>query len=404
MKNQCLICKAEKKTLFFQIKNLPLVDSFLKNKQKALKVPRFSVFLYQCSSCKTIQINKIPNINKIYQNYIYTSSSSPDLHGHFKKYATFVNKLLPKNNASVVEIGANDGLLLNNLKRNKIKLLTAIDPSPQTKTIKNKKIKIINSFFDKKSCKEVPRCSVDVIIANNCFSHIPNLKQIFLLCDQILKEKGILIIEIQSTLSLLEKVIFDYIYHEHLFYHTVTSIEKVASLGNLNLFQVIPVETKGGSYRMLFGKKNIYKKTSSVDYWKYREKISKVHSASAWLEMKHYLITIKNKIHKIIDNKKYNIFGYGACATGTVFLKFMDLENKIRYLVDNNPARQNSFAPATGIPVFSPEKINKNDCGIILAWRHQKIIIKKLKKKKINKIIVPLPEIKTSFAPSSTKK
>lgn len=332
-------------------------------------------------------------MENIYKDYIYESASSPDLRKHFNEYAGYINNTITNKNAKVLEIGANDGLLLKKLVKLGFKNLVAIDPSPQTRKVKYHSLKIINQFFNKETASLLQADQFDIIIANNCFSHIPKLSEIFSSCNKLLKKTGILIIEVQSTLSLFEKVIFDYIYHEHIFYHTATSIEKVAKISGMQLFKVEPVETKGGSYRLFFAKYGTKAKDGSVEYWKYREKIAGVHDAKQWVIIKKYLKEIKSTLVKSIPKKTKKVIGYGASATGTVLIQHLNLKNRINLLVDDNKKRQKTFAPGTGFLVSSPQSCQGKKYCIILAWRHAKKIAAKLNKLSIP-YIIPLPFIR----------
>jgi SAM-dependent methyltransferase len=311
---------------------------------------------------------------------------------HFSEYASFVKKSSGKFDEPILEIGSNDGLLLKLLAKEGFTNLTGIDPSPQTRNIDITNTKIINEFFDDSSAANLPKSSFEVIIANNCFSHIPKLTGVLSLCRDLLKPEGILIVEVQSTLDLIEGMVFDYIYHEHYFYHTVTSFAEVARLSGLDVFEVQHVATKGGSYRILLGHKGAHKEDGSVNYWKYREQISGVHTTRPWKAMKEYLGDLKRSLLELLSKTSNGVVGYGASATGTVFLRYMDLEGKIDYIVDDNPKRQGLFAPGTGIPVRSPVNVKESELCLILAWRHADHIVPKVQGFQIP-YIVPLPAL-----------
>ena len=388
--HRCLACGGMLEDSLFDINDLPFVDSFRADAAQAAEVPRHSISLRQCDSCFTIQVASPPDTSEIYKQYIYESSSSPDLLAHFSGYAEFVRSTCK--GGPLLEIGANDGLLLKELEKVGFTNLTAMDPSPQTGTIDSANVRIINEFFDESSATRLPKEYYSTIIANNCFSHIPNLTLVLSLCKELLTPEGIIIVEVQSTLDLIENVVFDYIYHEHYFYHTVSSFSKVARLSGLELFSVKHVETKGGSYRLLLGKELRHKIDGSVSYWMYREHIARVHSASSWASLKDYLATVKGRLHELINHTNRTVIGYGASATGTVFMKYMEIEGLIKWIVDDNKKRQGSFSPGAAIPVRAYDSYSEDTFCIILAWRHAKYIAPKLQASRIP-YIVPLPTL-----------
>ena len=87
----CLACNGILGDTLFSIPDLPLVDSFCTSREDALAVPSYSVDLRQCKNCNTIQIASPPDTSEIYKNYIYDSSSSPDLSKHFSAYAHYIS-------------------------------------------------------------------------------------------------------------------------------------------------------------------------------------------------------------------------------------------------------------------------------------------------------------------------
>ena len=395
MTSNCLACNGILGETLFSIPNLPLVDSFCESVEKAWKVPRYNANLCQCNTCTTIQIASPPDTSDIYKNYIYDSSSSPDLMGHFSEYSSFIEKIVLNKNDSILEIGANDGMLLRELVKKGFSDLVAVDPSPQTANIRLPGVQVINNFFSEENMRPVSNKKFTVIIANNCFSHIPQLEKVMKLCKEMLEKTGTLIVEVQSVLDLLENVVFDYVYHEHIFYHSAISFERIARMSGLDLISIQHVPTKGGSYRLLLGHPGRQKIDGSVSYWKYREKNSQVHSKSTWENMINYLQNIKVYLQSDLMGKPKKVFGYGACATGTAFLTYMELEKAICFIVDDNPKRQGRYAPGTGIPVTastSLTQISRAGRCLVLAWRHSDLIIPKLERLGIS-YIVPLPSL-----------
>jgi len=391
MTHYCLACGGILSDTLFEIPELPLVDSFCAERNLSLSVPRFTTTLSQCKTCKTIQIASPPDTSNIYKSYIYESSSSPDLQGHFAEYAEFIYNLSGDSNVPILEIGTNDGLLLTQLTTKGFHNLAGIDPSPQTGKISIPNATIVNDFFNRESASRLPEKRFQFIIANNCFSHIPNLTDTLSLCRELLEPEGMVMIEVQSTLDLVEGVVFDYIYHEHYFYHTVTSFSELARLSGLELFSVKRVATKGGSYRLLVGHPNKHTKNGSVDYWIYRETVAKVHALETWGAMKAYLEEVRKTLRKFLSSHQGVIAGYGACATGTVFLSYMGIENDIDFIVDDNPKRQGLFSPGAGIPVVPPDACLEADACVVLAWRHSNHIGPKIRAFNVP-YAIPLPE------------
>lgn len=373
----------------FSIPDLPLVDSFCTTKERAISVPRSTINLRQCVNCLTIQIEAPVDTSSIYKNYLYESSSSPDLEEHFRLYAECLAGQV-QIDARILEIGANDGLLIKQLKLRGFEDITAIDPSPQAREIDPKVAKVINDFFTVESTKSIKSRSIDLIIANNCFSHIPELEDVLSLCSNLLADNGLLVVEVQSTLSLIEGAIFDYIYHEHIFYHTITSFSNVAKSAGLVICDADFVNTKGGSYRMFLSKPGRREVRTSVYYWRYRELIAGIHGDESWSRLEDYLAMVSEGISEFFDASREPIYGYGASATSTVLMRYFGIENKIEFVIDDNPKRQGLYAPGSGLRTVSLDFVPSGSSCIVLAWRHKSIISQRVGSK-FKRVFSPLP-------------
>ena len=88
------------------------------------------------------------------------------------------------------------------------------------------------------------------------------------------------IFDTNSVNVLIDKLLKQY--HEHYFYHTASSLQKLAEMAGLELYRVDHVPTKGGSYRLLLGYPSSHKIHSSLKYWIYRESISWISSTDTW--------------------------------------------------------------------------------------------------------------------------
>jgi SAM-dependent methyltransferase len=391
----CLACDGFLGEVLFSIPDLPLVDSFCVSRQDALAVPRYSVDLCQCTICSTIQIASPPDTSDIYKNYIYESSSSPDLSDHFSSYAQCISSLATSLDTRILEVGANDGLLLQKLSDVGYTNMLGVDPSPQTAGIAIKGVEIINDFFSDTSVSDLEPKSIGLIIANNCFSHIPNLSDVLTLCASLLEPAGTVIVEVQSCLALLEGVVFDYIYHEHYFYHSAQSFEKLASMSGLEIYRIDLVPTKGGSYRIFLGHSGCHPIQSSVSFWKFREDLAGIHRHEAWALMTDYLSGIKSSLKSFIHCSGRSLIGYGASATGTVLMRYMDIEESVAAIVDDNVKRQGLFSPGTAIPIKPPSSLKSSDTCLMLAWRHAPFILPKINSMGLD-YVVPLPQLTVS--------
>jgi len=152
--------------------------------------------------------------------------SSIGLSKHFTSVANFYKERFNLNSSSnVLEIGSNDGVLLKPFMDLKIPCL-GFDPSVNISNLaKEKGCNVIIDYFNKKSAiKYLKENSYDLICSNNCFAHIDDIHSILEGVSYALKPNGHFVIEVHYLKNLIEQLQYDFIYHEHLYYYSLSSL------------------------------------------------------------------------------------------------------------------------------------------------------------------------------------
>ena len=181
-----------------------------------------------CRECGLTQIKQIINPKILYKKYLYQTKTSVDLKDHFKDYAKSAIKLFKrkKNNLSVLDIGSNDGSLLNFFQRENCKVI-GIEPAKHIAKIANKNnIFTINAYFNNSAVTKVKKLfeTLDLICANNVVANIDNIHSLLKNVKKLLREDSIFIFETFYLLDVIKNKVFDFIYHEHL---TIFSLRPV---------------------------------------------------------------------------------------------------------------------------------------------------------------------------------
>lgn len=281
-----------------------------------------------------------------------------------------------------MEVGCNDGILLNNFKKNKH---LGIEPSRNVFNIAKKKgLKVLNRFFNRDliKLKEVNK-KYDIICGANVFCHIPDLAEMFFTLSKLLKNKGIISIEEPYLADMIHKTSYDQIYDEHIYMFSIISINKIASYFNLEVFDAEPQNTHGGSMRYYISQKNLRKKTKRFKLLLSKEKRLGLNNFKK-LKMFNFKCENSKKILiKKIKNisKKYEIYGYGATSKSTTVLNYCRINNKqIKAIFDTSYTKINKVTPKNHIPIISYDKnfkkIKPKVC-ILFAWNHYKEICQK---------------------------
>lgn len=405
---KCRFCNNKLKHIFIDLGKSPLANSYLNNTEINKMEPFYPLRTYVCTKCFLVQLEEFEKSTKIFSNYAYFSSYSQTWLNHVRD---FVNNTIERfkisNTNLVIEIASNDGYLLQYFKKQNIPVL-GIEPAANVaKVAKKKKIPTISKFFGQKIAKELVRNGkkADVLIAFNVLPHVPNLIDFVKGLKKLLNNKGILIIQFSAyLLTLIQKVEFDTIYHEHFSYFSLFTLQKIFSAYNLEIFDVEELNIHGGSMRLYLKhleNKDIIISNSVIQKLKQEKKFG-LTSISTYTTFSNKVNISKRKIWQFfIDAKRKRkiIVGYGAPAKGNTLLNYCGIGHDfIDYTVDLNPHKQNLFLPGTHIPILKPTMISKTkpDYVVILAWNFKEEVMEQTKiiKKWGGKFVVLIPTVK----------
>ena len=385
---KCRSCKSKSLVKVYENKPSPVGESFLSKRNSKLATNKtYPLNLLICKKCKLAQLDNIVDPNIVYKEYLYVTESNSGLVEHFKNASSqLISKLNLKKNSKVLDIGSNDGSLLNFFKQKGHKVL-GIEPAKLAcRFSKLKGIDTIQSFFNTNLTKKIilKHGKFNLIIANNVFANIDDINLWLSNIKKLLNNDGSFVFESSYLLDLVKNNVFDFIYHEHLTYFSLTAVRNLCKKHGLKLYDYDHIKTKGGSIRYYISKdatKKISKKVISL--LNYETKFG-LFKKQKYNHMKSKINSSKKLINQhILENKNKRIIGFGASISCITLIYEFNLENKISLLIDDNKIKENKFSPGSQIKIISPNNINfsKNDIILILPWRFQKKILKKHKSK-----------------------
>ena len=212
-----------------------------------------------CHNCSLVQIlETVPPETLFCQEYPYYSSFSPALLKHARESVLDLIGLTKVDSKSlVVELASNDGYLLKNYVERGIPVL-GIDPADgPVKAAEKIGVPTLNTFFTLEIAQKLRAqgSCADIIHSNNVLSHVAYTNGFVEGIFQILKDDGVAVIEVPYLKELIEHCEFDTMYHEHLCYFSVTSLDKLFRRHNLYLNELKKLSIHGGSLRLFVGKK-----------------------------------------------------------------------------------------------------------------------------------------------------
>ena len=382
-------CKLTNKTLkpFMSFGQMPLANGFL-HKNDFNSEYFYEMEVGFSEDLSLFQLNDHPTPNEMFnEKYPFFTGSSEFMKLHFKEFAEWIKSNFLKTNSKLIEIGSNDGTFLQNFKNSNINYI-GFEPSPNIALKANaNNIRTIDKFFNFESILQLKNFEkeTDVICASNVICHIPNLKNLILTIEKLLSKKGLFIFEEPYLGSMFKKVSYDQIYDEHIFMFSIHSVKKVFSLFDLELIDVLPQETHGGSMRYTVGRKNEHTISNNVINGLSDEKKNNLDTLESCLDFKKKCeISKKNLLNKLLVLKKNNkkICGYAATSKSTTILNYCNINSEIiDFICDSTKEKIGKFSPGTHIPIVSTSHFHKNipDIAYLFAWNHKKEILAKEK-------------------------
>ncbi len=400
---KCRYCNSQLPKPFLELGSIPLANSFLTKDQLGESEFTCPLSLCYCSTCGLVQLSHVVPPDLMFSNYLYVSSTTQTFRKHFADYAKDLKgKLLNNKDPLAVDIGSNDGLLLECYKNEGFRSV-GVEPAKNLSKAANDSGRItINRYFDSACVKEIidrfGRASV--VSANNVFAHIHDVQSVCKNISNLLTNDGIFVLEFPYLMTMVEEMLFDMIYHEHLSYISVNAVSYLFQKFGLEIFDINYVSSHGGSLRVYVQNKNGGHPISDrVAQYIEKEKKGGYLKPEIYNQFAGRVQKVKDEVIgqvKKIKSAGQTISGYGAPAKGNTLLCYCDLNTlQIDYIVDDNPLKQNHFTPGTKIPVVPSTHLKNNPTNyvIIFAWNFAPEIMEKLKplKKHGVRFMVPLP-------------
>jgi len=401
---KCLICE-ESVEPFISFGQMPIANGFLSQDQFADEY-FFELQIAFCPNCKMVQLAEQVDPGKMFhEEYAFYSSTSTSMAIHFKNMADWVKEnYLKSQEPFVVEIGSNDGIMLQNFAKAGIHHL-GIDPSQNVAQVAmDKGIQTICEFFDEQIAREIlsNHGQADVFLGANVMCHIPDLHSVFSGIKLLLKPAGLLIFEDPYMGDIVEKVSYDQIYDEHVFYFTVQSVSYLAGLHGLEVVDVIPQNVHGGSMRYMLAHKGAYEVSATVTDQLAKENELGLHRPETYMELHKAIKRSREALIKMLrELKRQNkrVVGYGATSKSTTVTNYCGITPElVEFISDTTPIKQGKFSPGAHIPVRAYQEFTSNypDYALLFAWNHAQEIMAKEEnfRRSGGKWLVYVPEIK----------
>ena len=359
-------------------------------------------------SCGSLQVNVMPVAQEgVWRDYYYFSSVISSLSLEFEAYAGEFSKLFTAPETSkILEIGCNDGVFLRPLAKFGFQVFGVDPASNVVKNLKEEYV-IYDAFFGFGLAQSIAedKGQMDAIVTSNSFAHIDDMIDVMNGIKILLKRDGILAIQVHYAVSMVKKMQYDWIYHEHLSYYSLYSLTKFLSQFDFHIFDAKETSMHGGSIRVYAQDKSMNREeTDSLKRLKEKEFKLRVNELEFFSDFAGKMeLTRVQLMNLILGIKEVNetIIGYGAPARATTLSAYLGIEF-MRYhltaVIDDSPAKQGAFMPGTHLKIVSSNILSGEsppNYVFLFAWPWLSDVLQKNMDyvRRGGSFIVPLPKV-----------
>jgi methylation protein EvaC len=382
----CRVCASPIQP-FMTFGQMPIANGFLRKEDFAGEY-FFEMEVAFCEGCGMFQLVEQPDARRMFhENYAFFSSLSKHMQVHFKAYADLVMQRVfsGRRDPFVVELGSNDGIMLRHFKNAGHRHL-GIEPSTNVADVARAEgIQTLSEFFTPALAEKIvaEHGRADAVICANVMCHIPDINGVAEGMAKLLKPDGVLMFEDPYLGDMVAKTSYDQIYDEHVFIFSATSVSSAFARHGLELIDVLPQVTHGGSMRYVLAPKGSHPVEPAVAALLEKERAQGLHRAKTYEQFKRNceasrtaLVELLEKLRK--DGKR--VVGYGATSKSTTVLNYCGIRPEhIEFISDTTPIKQGKFSPGVHIPIKRYEDFKQNppEYALLFAWNHATEIFEK---------------------------
>jgi len=363
--NECVACGKENLHPVMDLGKQPLANSYKLTKEQVQE--EYPLAINVCYDCWHVQLTHTVDPKLMFEDYLYVSGTTQTGREHFKEFAGYVDLRNKMDQKSVLDVGCNDGTQLDYFKELGYATF-GVDPAKNLLELSSKNHNVFCDYFNDDFTKKFT-VQPSIIVAQNVFAHTSNPLDFLLTAKKIMPDDGKLFIQ-TSQANMIRNGEFDTIYHEHISFFCVNSMEKLCERAGMVLTNVDLATIHGTSF-IFEVRKEGQLKDLSVDMRKSAE--ADLYNPGVYVWFAENTHRIKNNLLYTVNRDKYEgykLVGYGAPAKGMTVLNFTGLD--LDFIIDDNPLKQNRFTPGSSIPIYASSVLyeyeNDNILFVPLAW------------------------------------
>jgi SAM-dependent methyltransferase len=376
----CRVCDSQDLVPAVDLGIQPWANHFLKPEEVGLE-PTYPLKVVLCRQCGTAQLDYTVPKETMFADHTYLSGTTTTLSDHFRAVAHEIDQkyFSGRREKAMLDIGSNDGTQLRHYKDLGYDIL-GVEPAKLPSDIANAAgLTTLRAFFNLDTARQINR-EFDVINASGVFFHLEELHSVTDGVRLCLAPDGVFLIQFLYMKRIVENDAFDQIYHEHLLYYNVRTLDVLLRRHGLSLFDAVLSPIHGGSIIAHACHKDRIAPTAHLQKLMDEEDALGANKLP-WYEEFSKRIALRKEENlaflKSCRDEGKRVFGLGAPVKGNTLLNFYGIgPDLIECLTERNPHRRGLFAPGSHIPVrIEDEFHDRPDVYYVLAWNFKKEIL-----------------------------
>lgn len=398
----CQVCNSKHLDSVLFVGYIPPVNTMPTVGSVPVEETAYPLEMLRCGNCGLVQVGLEVAPQVLFpESYPYLSGSTRILRSNFADLRVESESLLKLVKGKlVIDIGSNDGTLLSNFHDASYPVL-GIEPSQAADVAISRGINTLKTYFNREIASKVAgeHGKAQLITAANVFAHIGDVHSVVDGIVDLLDGNGVFVSESHYLLDLVDTIQYDTIYHEHLRYYSLGSLQYLLAAHGLEVFHIKRIPTHGGSIRVYSARKGQREILPSVKEQLAEEDRRGLTDGSGLKDFRQRVIRSKTNLYELIAPLKRagaRIFGIGAPSRASTMINYVGIDDGILDAVMevSSSHKLNKYVPGTRIPVLDESLLfeEQPEYALLLSWHISEELMPILRSRGFRgKFIVPLP-------------
>jgi SAM-dependent methyltransferase len=378
----CRVCDSTRLEPALDLGPQPWCNHFLKP-EEAGREPRYPLRVVFCHDCATAQLDYTVPKEVMFGDHTYLSGITQTLSEHFRRVALEVDGMFFRDTAgkSVLDIGSNDGTQLKHFQALGYAVLGVESSKTAAARANQAGIPTLRRFFNLEVARELDR-RFHVINAAGVFFHLEELHSVTEAIRELLREDGVFVVQFLYWKRIIENLAFDQIYHEHLLYYNLATIETLLNRHGLALFDAYVSPIHGGSVIGFATHRGRRAPSDRLTALRRQEVADRSNEFGTLREFAARIREMKGRDVSYLERVRQQgrtAFGLGAPAKGNTLLNYFGIgPDLLGCLVERNELRRGLVSPGMHIPIVLENELPREpDVYYVLAWNFKAEILRR---------------------------